>query len=171
MPSLKCKSGGGYTMLPVYAEREKGMVSGKTRCGSRCRWGAAALAALVFAAGGAEGCAALAPELGPQARTTAGHVDMDWASRRALRLLSHDFRRGPTGRLIVRVGVRNDSDSVFIAKLRVRFADEAGLFEKGSHETHVHHFPVGATSLEWTSATPAAQRYEVQVLSARWFQW
>jgi hypothetical protein len=129
-----------------------------------------AVLALVLIAG-AGGCAWLGPEIGPNAASPAGRVEMDWRSRRNLRLVAHDFRRGPDGRLVVTATFANKGGGVYTANLRVKFADKDGLFERGSHEAAVHRFPPGETSLEWTSSTAAAQRYAVDVWSARWLQW
>lgn len=133
----------------------------------------AALVAVLLAlyAGGVGGCALFCPDPGPHVRTGAGEVKMDWRTCRNLRVLEHACRRGRHGRLAVLVAFQNRSDDPYVAKLRVKFADAHGMLEKQSYETSVYRFPPGNTPLEWTSSTPDAESYVVEVWSGRFLQW
>ncbi len=130
-----------------------------------------ALTMLAVGAGGAGGCALLAPQPGPQVRTAAGEVRMDWRSRRNLRVLQHRYWRQARGHLAVAVEFENFSAEVYVADLQVRFSDAHGVLDRWSQQTQERRFPPGRTALEWTSYTPEAAGYVVEVRSARLLQW
>ena len=117
------------------------------------------------------GCAVVRAGMRPVATTTAGRIEMDAASARRLRVVAHSHRRDGQGRLVVSATLRNASEGVFEANVRVKFAGADGLLERNSLDTVAQDFPAGDTALEWTSATPEARSYVVEVRSPRWLPW
>jgi hypothetical protein len=83
----------------------------------------------------------------------------------------HAVERDDEGNLLVTVRFRNVSDETYVAKIQVRFLDEAGRFERASHDRDVHRFEPGPTTLQWRSYTPHAGSYVIEVRSALVFQW
>jgi hypothetical protein len=96
---------------------------------------------------------------------------MDWSASRKLQVTEHRYRRDSGGRLVAFVKFLNVSDKAYIARIRVKFADAQGLLEESPLKTHMHRFPPGATSMEWTSSTPDTQGYTIEVGSGRLLQW
>ena len=126
------------------------------------------LGALLLA-GGAGGCAAPAP--GRLSVGSVGQVQMDWRTRRHLRLLRHESRRDMRGHLVVFLELQNTSEKDFVARVRVKFADADGRLEKWAFDTDERRFGPGRTQIEWTSSMPAARSYVVEMWGARFWRW
>ena len=129
-------------------------------------WGLAALLSVVML-----GCAVVRGGMRPVVSTAAGRLEMDAASARRLQVITHGHRRDGQGRLVVSATLRNASEDVFKAKVKVKFASADGLLERNSFDTVTESLAAGETTFEWTSATPDAQSYVVELRSPRWFQW
>ncbi len=127
--------------------------------------------ALIALAGGAGGCALFGPLAGPLAQTQSGRVEMDWPSHRRLRIVEHRHRRDRRGHLVVLLVLRNHAEDLYEADLRVAFADQDGIQEEDAHRTIRQEFPPGDTRLEWTSATPEAASYRVEVRGTGLLPW
>lgn len=122
------------------------------------------------------GCAllkepALKSAPGEHAETTCGRVMLDGRTSGRLLLTEHTWRRDTSGRLVVAGRFQNDSGKAYKARLRVAFADAEGRWEKGSYSSHPQVFPSGLTAIEWTSSTPAAATYTVEVWSDSLLPW
>jgi hypothetical protein len=101
----------------------------------------------------------------------AGKLQMDWSSANALRVRDHRFWRDSRGNMVVLVRFENPRESRFIARIRVKFADERGVLEEGATVTSIQHFRPGQTTMSWTSSRAEAESYVIEVRSARFFQW
>jgi len=142
--------------------------------GARRAWllGVALLPALVALAG----CARwqkvelrLAP--GTRARSELGQVRMDERTSDVLVVAAHRVRRDASGRLAVRVEFQNISDALYAARVRVEFVDAQGMLEKGAFDVDLRKFPPGTTTMDWTSSTPDAATYSVEVWSGSAVPW
>ncbi len=127
-----------------------------------------ALALGVWATGG---CALFGSKLLPVASTSSGEIKMDRPARRTLRVTQHTCRRDELGRLVVLGRFVNAADEPFRAKVRVKFEDEHGMWERGAYDMDRHDFPPGASTVEWTSYIRNAVRYEIEIRSARLLPW
>ena len=125
----------------------------------------------VLAAGGGGGCASLAPAPEPLSVQATGRVQMDWRTLRNLRLLRHESRRDVRGHMVVLLELQNTSEEDFDARVRVKFADAAGRLEKWAYDTDERSFGPGRTQIEWTSSTPAARSYVVEMWGAKFWRW
>lgn len=139
--------------------------------GGRLRALVLPLFALALGACIAGGCAASWARQSPQMLTHCGEIKMDRTSARRLQTAEHRWRREVSGRLVVFVRFRNVSDKPYLAKLRVKFKDRDGMWERGAYDMDEHEFPPGETSLEWTSYTRDAARYEIEVRKGRFYLW
>ncbi len=126
------------------------------------------LALGVWATGG---CAVFGSKLLPAASTPSGEIKMDGPARRALRVTEHTCRRNELGRLVVLGRFVNAADEPFRAKVRVKFEDEHGMWERGAYDMDRHNFPPGESAIEWTSYIRNAVRYEIEIRSARLLPW
>ncbi|MFO8009085.1 MAG: hypothetical protein R6V05_15275 [Candidatus Brocadiia bacterium] len=100
-----------------------------------------------------------------------GTVEMDWVTRRHLRIVRHTWRRDPGGRLVAGVVFRNVRQEDYLAEVRVVFRDSEGKAEVGPAPPDTQRFPPGETRIEWTSYRPEAAEYCIELSSARAFQW
>jgi hypothetical protein len=118
----------------------------------------------------AAGCESLTTPDEPQFRTDAGRIEMDLRSRRRLEVSEHSSRRDDRGHLVARITFNNTSDKDYVANIRVRFIKAAGLMERRAYDTDMHRMPPGLYAAEWTSYTPDAVSYVVELRTARVFQ-
>jgi hypothetical protein len=119
---------------------------------------------------GTAGCESLSTPDEPEFRTDAGRIEMDVRSRRRLEVSEHSSRRDDDGHLVVRITFNNTSDKDYVANIRVRFTKADGLMERRAYDTDMHQIPPGLYAAEWTSYTPDAASYVVEVRTARVFQ-
>jgi hypothetical protein len=117
------------------------------------------------------GCTTLSVAPGEQARTTAGEVRMDGRSRGCLVVAEHRFRRDERGHLAAFVEFRNVAGRPYTAMVRVMFADRYGRLEKRAYATQEHCFSSGSDPIEWTSDTPDAETYVIEVWAPPFLFW
>ncbi|MCD6416350.1 MAG: hypothetical protein J7M08_06605 [Planctomycetes bacterium] len=96
---------------------------------------------------------------------------MDCSTRRHLVVLDDACRQGPNSHLIVSVHFRNFREKPYLATVRVSFFDKEGQAEERSGVAEQRSFEPGELKVEWTSYTAQAERYLVEIKSARRFQW
>jgi hypothetical protein len=113
----------------------------------------------------------LRPAPGTGARTELGEVRMDEPSSRILAVTEHRAHRDSQGRLAVHVEFQNTSDVLYPARVRAEFVDAQGMLEKGAFDVDLRQFLPGTTSMEWTSSTPDAVRYTVELWSGSSLPW
>ncbi len=126
---------------------------------------------LALAALWAGGCALLAPQPSVHRQTDAGTVEMDWVTRRHLRIVRHAWRRDPGDRLVASVVFRNVREDEYLAEICTAFRDAEGEAEVGPAPADTQRFPPGETRIEWSSYSADAAEYRIDVSSGRAFQW
>jgi len=111
------------------------------------------------------GCGVLAPRLPEYARHSRGEVRMNLQARKHLSLQEHTWRRDERGHLVACVRLRNISEDPFEAAMRVTFVTEDGTPEREARRVDRQQFPGfrQVVGLEWTSDTPEAARYVVEI--------
>jgi len=120
----------------------------------------------------AGGCAALCPARPAAARTARGLVRLaDYASCRRLGVVAHTCRRDRSGHLVVRVCLQNFGSRPFRARLQMRWWDAGGRLLPGSELTGAELLPPGKSTLEFASESAGAERYVLEVRSARFLPW
>jgi len=125
---------------------------------------------IVLTALAAGGCSIFCPAPLPLAKVGPGQVRMHWPACRTLEVVAHTCRRDEGNRLVVRVRLRNTSDSPYLAVIRVAFADKEGKLEEGAEREDRQEFPPGESApIEWTSRSDTAKSYVVHVMSGGWF--
>ncbi|MFW6119116.1 MAG: hypothetical protein ACOC7S_02130 [Planctomycetota bacterium] len=131
------------------------------RCLVSVRLVAAAAVILLVCAG----CGLFATPLPDYARHSRGVVRMNPQARNHLALLEHTWRRDERGHLVACIRLRNIADDPFEAAMRVTFFTEDGTPEKEVTRTDRQQFPGFGqiVGLEWTSDTPEAARYVVEI--------
>jgi len=113
------------------------------------------------------GCAMFRPRPTAAEITQCGKIVIrDRASRRHLDVVSQTVKRPSHRHLVVGVTWELEGDEPYVAQVRVSFYDEQDLLEVGSYEWNGHTFMRGRQYLEWTSATPDAVRYIIEVRGA-----
>jgi len=100
-----------------------------------------------------------------------GSVKLEGSARRTLRVLSQQCERDSSGRLVVLVRFANTSSRPLKARLRVKFRMRDGLWEKGSYDMRETEIPAGESAFEWSSYTPEAASYEIEVYAAKFAFW
>jgi hypothetical protein len=120
----------------------------------------------------AGGCRILCPAPSPLATAGPGYVRLHWPACRTLQVAEQSCRRDELNHLVVRVRVRNVSESPYPARIRVEFADGSGKPEEGAEREDRQEFAPGTSApIEWTSRSDSAASYVVEVRSARGFPW
>ena len=117
------------------------------------------------------GCLGLCPERSASVATTLGRVEqLDCATRRRLRFVGQQVGRDRAGHLVARATTRNVAEKDYVARIRVTFFDSRGRPEQAVTGWDKQAFRAHRdTTLEWTSATPEAQRYLIEVRKDSFF--
>jgi len=80
-----------------------------------------------------------------------------------IQVLGEEVKRDQEGRLVLKVQWLNVTDMPYKAQLRVTFSDIELRRERDSYLWDLQTFRPGEQAIEWTSNTPDAVRYRVEV--------
>lgn len=136
-------------------------------CVSRPR----AMAALLAACAMLTGCAVLCPAGGRTAAGTAGKTLQAYPACRWLKVMRQHAERRPDGRLKVTVEWDNTADEPYPVRVRAVFLKDDGSREEGAAWAELRFQPGGGNVMEFTSSTPEAARYRIEVQSASGSLW
>ncbi len=110
------------------------------------------------------GCAVLGPHTVAKHPGEFGAVRvLGRRARRRIKVLEQGAHRDAEGRLVARVRWLNTADKPYKAQIRRAFYDEKGMLERRSFMWDLHTFDAGENVIEWTSYTPEAVRYLIEV--------
>jgi len=117
------------------------------------------------------GCRTLYPERSPSTQTPQGRVEqLDCATRRRLRVLGQVVTRDGAGHLVVTVTWLNTSRRTYTANVRITFYNAEGKPEHPPARWDIQRFPAKSKApVEWTSATPAARTYLIELKKSSFF--
>ena len=114
------------------------------------------------------GCSLLVTQQSIQRSTPFGVVVLtDHATCKRVEVQEQQVNRDREGRLVVKVHWLNVSEKPYKAQVRVAFQDIEGALERGAYDWDIQQFHPGEQTVEWTSYTPDAVRYRIELKKAR----